>query len=247
VSDFHISAARGRKDASGETEHLSRIGREPATGGALSARATPGGFPAHLDTMARRVPGVTAVEPRLMDDGYLTLRFQDGSFKTPFLDRYVSDGTIKMFAYLVLLHDPKPASRCYVWRNRKTSSIRTHGRTGRGIPQLCQSRRSGLRLDAFAGLSECIELEEVCWLVKREGYTEIPPGQGQRADCGLCGGRGSARLSVEAGLLRRGGPTMKELVFLLEEPSAERCHAGSLLATPFEGRYSATVASLSRA
>jgi predicted ATPase len=48
------------------------------------------------------------VEPRLMDDGYLTLRFQDGSFKTPFLDRYVSDGTIKMFAYLVLLHDPRP-------------------------------------------------------------------------------------------------------------------------------------------
>lgn len=34
--------------------------------------------------------------------------FQDGSFKTPFLDRYVSDGTIKMFAYLVLLYDPRP-------------------------------------------------------------------------------------------------------------------------------------------
>ena len=58
--------------------------------------------------MTERVPGVAAVEPKLMDDGYLTLRFQDGSFKTPFLDRYVSDGTIKMFAYLVLLHDPKP-------------------------------------------------------------------------------------------------------------------------------------------
>ena len=44
-----------------------------------------------------------------MDDGYLTLRFQDGLFKTPFLDRYVySNGTIKMFAYLVLLYDPKP-------------------------------------------------------------------------------------------------------------------------------------------
>ncbi len=38
----------------------------------------------------------------------MLLRFQDGSFKTPFLDRYVSDGTIKMFAYLVLLHDPNP-------------------------------------------------------------------------------------------------------------------------------------------
>ena len=49
--------------------------------------------------MTERVPGVAAVEPKLMDDGYLTLRFQDGSFKTPFLDRYVSDGTIKTVSY----------------------------------------------------------------------------------------------------------------------------------------------------
>lgn len=39
-------------------------------------------------------------------DGRIVLRFQDGSFKDPFIARYVSDGTIKMFAYLVLLHDP---------------------------------------------------------------------------------------------------------------------------------------------
>ncbi len=36
------------------------------------------------------------------------LRFQDGTFKDPFIARYVSDGTIKMVAYLVLLHDPNP-------------------------------------------------------------------------------------------------------------------------------------------
>lgn len=36
------------------------------------------------------------------------LRFQDGSFKAPFIARHVSDGTIKMFAYLVLLADPSP-------------------------------------------------------------------------------------------------------------------------------------------
>jgi len=41
-------------------------------------------------------------------DGRLVLSFQDGSFKDPFMARAVSDGTIKMFAYLLLLHDPKP-------------------------------------------------------------------------------------------------------------------------------------------
>jgi predicted ATPase len=36
------------------------------------------------------------------------MRYRDGAFKEPFIDRNVSDGTIKMFAYLVLLADPKP-------------------------------------------------------------------------------------------------------------------------------------------
>lgn len=36
------------------------------------------------------------------------LEFQDGAFEDPFLARYVSDGIIKMLAYLVLLHEPKP-------------------------------------------------------------------------------------------------------------------------------------------
>ena len=33
-------------------------------------------------------------------------KFKDGSFKDPFISRFVSDGTIKMFAYLLLLNDP---------------------------------------------------------------------------------------------------------------------------------------------
>jgi len=58
--------------------------------------------------MAQRVPGVTNVEATDTLDGRILLKFQDGSFKDPFIARYVSDGTIKMFAYLLLLHDPEP-------------------------------------------------------------------------------------------------------------------------------------------
>lgn len=108
VSDFHISAARGRKEASGDTEHLSESGDNLPLVARYFHEQHKAVFEKILSTMARRVPGVASVEPVLMADGYLTLRFQDGSFKTPFLDRYVSDGTIKMFAYLTLLHDPKP-------------------------------------------------------------------------------------------------------------------------------------------
>ena len=56
--------------------------------------------------MKQRVPGVEYVEAQETQDGYIVLRFQDGTFKNPFSSKYVSDGTIKMFTYLVLLHDP---------------------------------------------------------------------------------------------------------------------------------------------
>ena len=58
--------------------------------------------------MSARVPGVSRVEAKPTEDGRLVLRFEDHAFRDPFIARFVSDGTIKMFAYLVLLYDPKP-------------------------------------------------------------------------------------------------------------------------------------------
>ena len=173
VSDFHINAARGRKEASGDTEHLSESGDNlPLVARYLHERHQEV-FKTILSTMARRVPGVTSVEPKLMDDGYLTLRFQDGSFKTPFLDRYVSDGTIKMFAYLTLLHDPKPHPLLCVEEPENQL-----------YPQLMVELSEEFRAYASRGgqvfvsthspdFLNAMELDEVCWLVKRDGRTEI--------------------------------------------------------------------------
>lgn len=174
VSDFHISAARGRKEASGDSEHLSETGDNlPRVAQYLFEHYRKEVFDHILANMTRRVPGVKAVEPLLMDDGYLTLRFQDGSFKTPFLDRYVSDGTIKMFAYLVLLYDPKPHPLLCVEEPENQL-----------YPKLMPELAEEFRLYAHRGgqvlvsthspdfLNAC-ELDEVFWLVKNNGYTEI--------------------------------------------------------------------------
>ena len=173
VSDFHISAARGRKDASGDSEHLSESGENlPLVARSLHEQH-PALFRRILDTMAHRVPGVSSVEPRLTEDGFLTLRFQDGSFKTPFLDRYVSDGTIKMFAYLVLLHDPKPHPLLCVEEPENQLYPQLMGELAeefRGYShrggQVFVSTHSPEFLNA-------IELEEAYWLVKRDGCTEV--------------------------------------------------------------------------
>ena len=173
VSDFHINAARGRKEAVGEAEHLSETGDNLPLVARYLFEQHPKTFDNILRTIAERVPGVAGVEPKLMDDGYLTLRFQDGSFKTPFLDRYVSDGTIKMFAYLVLLHDPNPHPLLCVEEpeNQLYPTL---------MPELAEefrlyANRGGQVLVSTHSpdFLNAVKLEEVCWLVKHNGATEI--------------------------------------------------------------------------
>lgn len=106
VSDFHIQQARGVVDA-GYAEHLSPSGDNlPLVAQHIYERHRPV-FEKILQTLKRRVPGVSHADATETADGRIVLRFQDGSFKDPFISRYVSDGTIKMFAYLLLLYDPK--------------------------------------------------------------------------------------------------------------------------------------------
>jgi len=107
ISDFHISDARPSQE-DGIAEHLSTRGDNLALVASYMYEHEPEAFQNVLDAMRNRVPGIDVIEPKQTEDGRLILRFRDGSFKDPFLARYVSDGTIKMFAYLILLNDPKP-------------------------------------------------------------------------------------------------------------------------------------------
>jgi predicted ATPase len=173
VSDFHINLARGSKDAVGYEEHLSVAGDNLQ----LVARNL---FENHSDifdkiiqTMKRRVPGVDNINPIPTLDGRLLLGFQDGSFKDPFIDRYVSDGTIKMFAYLVLLYDPSPHPLLCVEEpenqlyptllHELAEEFRDYARRG---GQVFVSTHSPDFLNA-------VKLEEVFWLTKKDGYARV--------------------------------------------------------------------------
>lgn len=107
ISDFHVGDARPSQE-DGFAEHLSPRGENLPLVANYLFEHHKDRFAHIIEAMQRRVPGVSVVEPRQTEDGRLVLRFQDGSFKDPFIARHVSDGTIKMFAYLVLLNDPKP-------------------------------------------------------------------------------------------------------------------------------------------
>jgi len=107
VWDFYQGYGSSPK-GTGFAEHLSPSGENLAQVAHFIYENHRPIFNTILDKMARLIPGVSNVEMAYTEDGRILLKFQDGSFKDPFLARYVSGGTIKMFAYLLLLHDPNP-------------------------------------------------------------------------------------------------------------------------------------------
>lgn len=58
--------------------------------------------------LGERVPNLERLEPEQLADGRLLLRLKDTSFEEPILAKFTSDGTLKLLAYLTVLHDPRP-------------------------------------------------------------------------------------------------------------------------------------------
>ena len=172
ISDFHVSDARPSQE-DGFAEHLSTRGDNlPLVANYLFEHHRDR-FDKVLEAMRQRVPGVSVVEPKQTEDGRLVLRFQDGSFKDPFIARYVSDGTIKMFAYLVLLHDPKPFPLLAVEEpeNQLYPEL---------LPELAEEFRAYARRGGQVFISthspdflNALTLDEIYCLRKDAGFTSI--------------------------------------------------------------------------
>lgn len=173
VSDFHINAARGAKDAAGYEDHLSDSGDNLQLVARNIFENEPEIFQKIIERMKHRVPGITDIKPILTEDGKLLLKFQDGSFQDPFIDRYVSDGTIKMFAYLVLLHDPKPHPVLCVEEPENQLYVNL-------MPELAEEFRDYSERGGQVFVSthspdflNATNIDEVFWLVKINGSTQI--------------------------------------------------------------------------
>jgi predicted ATPase len=172
VSDFHVQRARPEQEV-GYAEHLSREGENLSLVTEYMYKRHPVVFNRIIEKLKKRVPGISQVDVKTTEEGRVLLRFQDGAFEDPFLARYVSDGTIKMFMYLILLHDPRPhpllcieepENQLYhklLWE--LAEEFREYA--GRG-GQVFISTHSPDFLNST-------EISEVFWLVKEGGYTTI--------------------------------------------------------------------------
>ena len=107
LSYFSPDAARSLPMA-GPQQHLNIHGDNLGNVVQFMEREHPGRFKAILNRIAEKIPGIYGIDTEGTADGRLLLRFNDKGFQDPFYAQQVSDGTLKVFAYLLLLEDPTP-------------------------------------------------------------------------------------------------------------------------------------------
>lgn len=61
-----------------------------------------------LRKIADKIPGINQIDTEETNDGRLLLKFNDKGFQSPFFAQQMSDGTLKLFAYLLMLENPTP-------------------------------------------------------------------------------------------------------------------------------------------
>lgn len=107
LSYFYPDAARSLPTA-GPQRHLNVHGDNIGNVVQFMEREHKDRFKSILDRIASKIPGIAKIDTKVTDDKRVLLRFNDGAFGDPFFAQQMSDGTLKMFAYLLLMEDPEP-------------------------------------------------------------------------------------------------------------------------------------------
>jgi len=107
LSYFTPDAARSLPLA-GPQRHLNIHGDNLGNVVQFMEREHPKRFKNILDRIAEKIPGIDSIDTDESPDKRLLLRFNDKGFDDPFYAQQMSDGTLKVFAYLLLLEDPMP-------------------------------------------------------------------------------------------------------------------------------------------
>ena len=108
LSYFSPEAVRGDLPMAGPQKHLNTRGDNLGNVVQFMEREHPERFQAVLNNIAGKIPGIDRIDTEKTSHGRLLLQFNDEGFDDPFYAQQMSDGTLKVFAYLLLLEDPSP-------------------------------------------------------------------------------------------------------------------------------------------
>jgi len=107
LSYFRPDSAR-ELPLAGPQKHLNIHGDNLGNVVQFMERDYPEQFQEILDDIAGKIPGINKISTERMIDNRVAIKFNDKGFVDPFYAQQMSDGTLKVFAYLLLLADPNP-------------------------------------------------------------------------------------------------------------------------------------------
>ena len=176
LSYFTPDAARNLP-MTGAQRHLNIHGDNLGNVVQFMEREHPKRFSNILKRIAGKIPGLDTIDTVESQDKRLLLRFNDKGFNDPFYAQQMSDGTLKMFAYLLLLEDPEsPPFICieepenglyHKLLESLASEFRIHA-TGRGkAPQVFITTHQPYFVDALS--------PEETWILEKgeDGFSTI--------------------------------------------------------------------------
>ena len=94
--------------------YLNRVGSNINNVAQFMFRENPGEFKKILSDIQTKIPSIVKIEPVKLDNGQMVLQFWQQGFSQPFYSQRMSDGTLKLFAYYLLLHEKNPRQLVFV-------------------------------------------------------------------------------------------------------------------------------------
>ncbi len=176
LSYFHPDAARTVPPA-GAQKHLNIHGDNIGNVVQYMQREQGARFKHVLRRIAEKIPGIQSIEAEPTIDKRLALKFNDGAFQDSFYAGQMSDGTLKVFAYLLLMEDPDPPPFIGIEEPENglyhklldslASELRSHATGKRNASQVFVTTHQPYFVDA-------LEPSEVWVLKKRgDGFSQI--------------------------------------------------------------------------
>ena len=176
LSYFYPDAARSLPSA-GPQRHLNIHGDNIGNVVQFMEREHKARFKVILDRIAAKIPGIASIDTQVTEDKRVLLRFNDGAFGDPFFAQQMSDGTLKVFAYLLLLEDPEPPPFICIEEPENglyhkllealAQEFRAHATGKKNAPQIFVTTHQPYFVDALA-------TEEV-WILEKgtDGYSTV--------------------------------------------------------------------------
>ncbi len=176
LSYFTPDAARSLPLA-GPQRHLNIHGDNLGNVVQYMEREHPKRFQKILNRIAEKIPGIDKINTEESPDKRLLLRFNDKGFDDPFYAQQMSDGTLKVFAYLLLLEDPTPPPFICVEEPENglyhklletlATEFRTHATGKKNSPQLVITTHQPYFVDALSA--------DETWILEKgsDGFSTI--------------------------------------------------------------------------